>query len=453
MAAYTLAPKRCLLLKTPQDGGAAVLKEGAAVGARAGECYACLLLFDANSLARYAAEGLFTAAHLVLGRDAAAVAARMIPGRLDALPEDAVTLAQLKALMLPGWGQDCALSGENALCGAILSGMHGGAVNALLLAPAGLGAGGFTRIEKAELRLTVGGGMQAPVWRRSVSAGDVVSGAENSHQADLEELRHYVNARRMEVSLPFMTWGALQNGLFAHWADMILRLRAHLNEALEKAGRPLPAYSALAAGDYPQAAKIGELRRAIEEQPDAKTCLIWESAFASALSLETHPGWKIDETVRYSWNARSPLCGTYYEYVRQEDGSYRQMKYFQLGYWVLQNAAGIAGALQGKTVTGARLLLTRRAVNNRDNKAHQALVYGVTLAQRPQGVMSVGDIYTATVCAADTLEAGQSKELVLTDAAIKALQNGQIKGFGVREDSGVMPLESYARLTVEVEGA
>jgi hypothetical protein len=424
-------------LSSPTGDSAAKWSEGAArKGNYGGKRAMSAVFFDGTAIAQALDGKHLLAADLVFRRDAAfglsPLSVCVAPGQLTAgaLSERYMSRSEVVGKFNRRLHKCCVIDGETAtfhIPGATLRAIGAGEVSAFLLYQEEDGTGDYCRLStEAVLQLTMSdNGWAAPVWTRSVSAGDVISSETVSHVADLRELEFYINIRRRKCGLQDMDdIGAGRNlGAFAAWADVIGELQEAVDDILEYEGRTYE-WAEPAAGALPQAAVIENLRGAISGGGEMRAdCAAGYTAGQTSSSKSTAFRTSLDMTWAQETTLQAGQSKTSTT-TRTSDGQVITVTIYKTAVccwpFVIQQAVTINTAAVELTVKEAET-----------EKPHITL-FGIELAS-PDG--SYAEVFYDTPIGEADCAVGDITRIDLTPAGVNLLRDGTICGVGVRYDS------------------
>ena len=238
------------------------------------------VIFDAEEIAQAIGEDPLIGAELILSRDTgfgeSTVTVCLAPMQLSELPDRYMRRSECIALSHRKLRRCYSIEGASAVFGipgAQLMELRAGEANAFLLYQDEDGSDSYCRLsDTATLRLYTGNDWMAPVWLRTLSAGDVISGPGRSHIADLRELEFYINRRRVYDNLePMADIGeGLDLGLYRDWPAVILKLQAGVDGIVAAEGRAAHTWIVPGTG-LPQAAVIEELKTIMNGEEESST--------------------------------------------------------------------------------------------------------------------------------------------------------------------------------------
>lgn len=319
-------------------------------------------------------------------------------------------------------------AGENALniAGAALGRMQAGTCRGFLLMTED--GGSYSQFTDAvTLTVTIMSYTDAPVWTRGIGAGDVISDARRWHTEDVDELIYYLNTRQKADGLDTFTWPEAKRGLFAGWGECMSEMQTKLNECLTAEGLEARTFTAVAAGDYPKAIIINELRLTLENSGGYAAKGARYAYYKKGAGSQS---WKDGDVV----GGGKKVSEWHYEYEEYVVGgtSYEKIKkvwtttyYYYAGYWIFQNIT----SLRGKALTGVTVRIRKISGENTFK------LYGTALAEPDTG-KKVTEIFTDASDAAGYVEVtmadGEERDVALPDTMVAALQAGTIQGLGLK---------------------
>ena len=391
-----------------------------------------LVMFDKAEISGAIGANQLQEASLTLHRntnyDTGAVDISIAPVMGVSVPEKA-TYAECMEMASRGWHYVTAVSGaasEIKLPGAWLYLLKNNPFAGLIIYQEdGEGTTEPARFTAAaELKLTTGTALKEPIWLRGIGSGDVISDETHSHIADLYELLYYINYRKAadnetlspppEPLLTPTTFTGIDIGLYKDWKSAITALRTGINAIYTAEGKTEVSWSTIGNDDLPSAAVINQLRNALEvpSTGDAEYLEIADYSRAYFRRLGADFVANLNQDVRWR-KGENPEGGHMNEYEEVEAGVRRKAYYRFFSCW------HIIGLLAGKTVTSAKLRVTRTKGNTWDNEIN---LYPVIASTPPDTNMTVNNVMdTSIVVGNGSAAVGETVDIALSSDFITAL--------------------------------
>lgn len=270
-----------------------------------------------------------------------------------------------------------------------------------------------------------------PIWTRDIGAGDIISDAKRWHTEDVDELIFYTNLRAKKDGLTEITWPSEKRGLFACWGESMKLMQDKVNECLTEEKAETKSFTAVAAGDYPKALVVNELRLALEDKTSGFAAGgAYHAYYKKGASTQT---WKTGDVI--GGGKKVTTCQTVQVIKKRYDGDifigeytttekvWTTTYYYYAGFWAFSNIA----ALEGGTYQNVTLHIKKLSGENTFK------LYGTT---EPDTAKTVDELFTAATDAAGYIELtmadGEERDVALPDTMVEALRAGTIKGFGLK---------------------
>ena len=280
-----------------------------------------------------------------------------------------------------------------------------------------------------------------PTWRRSIAAGDIIWNAANSHIYDLNELTTVLNARRALYGLSAVSISNYIHGEYAYykdWQTMIQILRTGMEECRTLEGRTW-SWTSLAAGAWPTAAAINELRQYLEDEPGGQKETFNSTAYARTVFSEKDHDFTVDRSEEVRWYARGPMSGMNWGYEEWEGVANTKVYNRRFGFWLLPSVTD-------KVILSAKMTVTS---NNGESGTHPINLYGVKASAVPTAKTSVNAVLGTTLLGTAEVTGGEGTFTVPLNAeGIAALKAGTIYGLGVDDHQYWKNFEESATLTI-----
>jgi len=414
-------------------------------GNRDGKRALSAVLFDGEEISNAIGENRLISAELALRRDAAygdgAVSVCVAPAKIGSMGETYMSREQCLALAMRQLHKCHITQGTEVIFpipGATLIEIGRGNVNAFLLYQEEDGAPGYCRMsDRATLLLHVAAdgdttAWGAPVWTRTVSAGDVISDEIRSHTADLRELEFYINQRLRLHGLAEMSPGSY--GAFASWAADVRALQQAANRFLDVEERTVE-WTEPTAGGLPSAGIIEELRGVLRGQEEGTTAV----SGRTTTQILTSATAAYSLTHRDRWTAQDTLKAGRYKTSRQwwDQGQPRTTT-----VWETSVCCWVFGQTVPQEAVSAEVEIALKA--SEAARPHITL-YGVIAAQDPE-TAAYNEVFGTMAIGEADVDVGSVARIRLTAQALNALRGGQITGAGIRYDSPYVEVAGQAQL-------
>lgn len=428
MATYRFSAQWTGYKACPASGDtASTWTEGALrAGVQSGMRYIGAVLFQLRNVV-----GDITSASITLTRDAAwgegVKAVQLFP-----IPSQDISGTETEAESLARGAigarkEYTTAAGETVLpiAGATLAKMQAGTFAGFILMTQN--EGGYSQFTDAiTLTVTTESYTDTPIWAREIGAGDIISDSKRWHTEDIDELIFYTNLRAKKDGLAEITWPSEKRGLFKYWGECMALLQNKVNACLTEEKATVKTFTAVAAGDYPKAIVVNELRLALEDKASGYAAggayYAYYKKGASKQTWKTGDvtgGGKKVSTWHYEYK-EVIVGGTCYEKIEKV---WETAYYYYAGFWTFSNIA----ALKGGEYQNVTLHIKKLSGENTFK------LYGTT---EPDTVKTVDEIFTADTDAAGyvelTMADGEERDIVLPDTMVEALRSGTIKGFGLK---------------------
>ena len=430
------------------DSAARWTQGAARKGVYDGKLTLSTVIFDANQIAQAIGDSQLIGAELILIRDTGfgenAVTVCVAPMKLSEPTDRYMKRSECIALSHRKLHKCYSIEGATAtfeIPGAQLMELISGEANAFLIYQDEDGSDSYCRLsDTATLRLHTGSEWMAPVWLRTLSTGDVISGPGRSHIADLRELEFYINRRRVYDNLePMADIGdGVDLGALSDWPAVILKLQAGVDGIVAAEGRSAHTWIVPADG-LPQAAVIEELKTIMNGEE--------ENSYPSNNSYYTvDKRNRADDAFRtdasLNWYAGKAMAGLDRTQKSMEDQghSFTITSYdHYVCCWPLTWNAG-------QTINSAAVRIKPVKCSGKD-KVHVVL-RGLKTSRIPTGQFETAkytDIFDDTVFGEADCPVGEETRIPITAAGLRKLNAGTDHGVGVRYD-----LEKYTEFSTKV---
>jgi len=438
--------------QSPLQGSASTpwISGGPRKGISNGQREIGLVLFSRMEIAAALEDGHLPSASLILNRNTAygtgAVDICIAPVMIDAAPGK-MTYDQCLDMAQRGWHYWTSVSGETSriqLPGAwlhkLLTDPFGGL---MIYQEAGEGTSASAKFtETAQLELKTSASYEAPVWRRNIGAGDEVSNAAQSHQADLWELLHYVNVREAADNLTLTDFTGLEIGLYKDWPGAINRLRVGIAAIYSAESKDPITWIVMTSDDLPNAAIINQLRTSMEIPATPDTEILTITKYARTEFVKNNSDFVVNLDSTTEWRAQKVPSSGVVTGTTTINGAKVKQYHHRFGFWLINDIT------EGKSVASAKILLTRRGGYGGDMSI---LLYPVLVDELPDERMSVNDVMdVTTLVGSEPAVVGQTTEIELS-AAFLAELNDTYFGVGVDDQQQWSEFEASATLIINYQ--
>lgn len=430
------------------DSAARWTQGAARKGVYDGKLTLSAVIFDANQIAQAIGDSQLIGAELILSRDTgfgeSAVTVCVAPMKLSEPTDRYMKRSECIALSHRKLHKCYSIEGATAtfeIPGAQLMELISGEANAFLIYQDEDGSDSYCRLsDKATLRLYTGTEWRAPVWMRTPSAGDVISGPGRSHIADLRELEFYINRRRVYDNLePMADIGeGVDLGAYGDWPAVILKLQAGVDDIVSAEGRSAHTWIVPADG-LPQAAVIEELKAIMNGEE--------ESSYSSSgcyytVDMRDRASDGFRTNVSLKWYAGKAMAGMEKTQKRME----QQGQSFTITSYDHYVCCWLIGWNTGQTVKSAAVRIKPVRCAGKD-KVHVVL-RGIRTGRIPTGDFEkskYGTIFDNTIFGEADCPVGEETRIPITAAGLRKINAGTAHGVGVRYD-----IETYTEFSTRV---
>lgn len=410
-----------------------------------------VIQFKASDIADAIDGGRLTGASLVLRRDAtygtAAMDICLAPANIgSSLADKYMSRNQALELAVRTMHKRYTIQGESAVFpipGAMLREIKAGSVNAFVLYQETDGTDSYCRLSvNANLNLDVGEGWGTPVWTRTISKGDVISGKIYSHVADLREIEYYINLRREYNSLQDMAdiGTNLDVGAFEDWAGVILALQAGADGFLTAEERTVE-WIEPEAGQMPSAEIIEQLKASVAGEDEGRN----QAAGFTASQTSSRQGTNFSTGALMTWEQTDPVRAGVIKQsmiVYDSEGKKRTVT-----TWDAYVCGWIFEQLTGRTITAATLEVT---VKDAEDAQPHLSVYGIKVGTVPTSDAYANVFHGEMIGEADA-NVGEATRISLTSRGLQLLNAGTIYGLGLRYDNDYAEIAAEAKLLINTE--
>lgn len=430
------------------DSASRWAKGAARKGIYNGQSSLSMILFDAETIREAIGTDFLQEADLVISRDSAygtdPVTVCVAPAYITDMGETYMSRSECIGMARRKMHKCHVVEGDTAtfhIPGATLKAIWGEEVNAFLLYQEKDGTDSYCKFgDGAELKLKLGDDAPAaPVWTRTISAGDTICSEIYSHLADLREIEYYIALRNKNLIFA----QSMQD--YGGWSLYINMMRELAETFLEEEGRtynwiPIPEGREIwNAWDSPNADVLNNLRGVLRGTDETR---IEANAFGAS-QLTTSAKEKFNERASMSWSEQaSASAGVVKRSEYSGSGQSTQtvtVWHMHVCGWIFQMAG---------TATSAGIELTVKAA---DTTKPMVRLYAIKVNEVPNSA-TYNQVFDSVLIGEKQCAVNETTVIPLNAQGLAKLNDRTMHGIGIRYDNEYIALDRIAALVINQEG-